>query len=145
MEPSMSESDFRLLPKFLQSKTAILNPQNNDLRSFGYAIIYAFHPSDWYYSRSHIPLEERFAQHGLDKINYPVKIQDIPSLEEQLNIRINVFSFIDGSGFKRCSLYISKKYKKEEVNLLYWDGRFAWIKFLSRLFFDARKYVFFHC
>ena len=34
----MTESDYRLLPKFLVSKRAILNPKNIDHRSFGYAI-----------------------------------------------------------------------------------------------------------
>jgi len=138
MDHQVGESDFRLLPKFLKSKNAILNPQNNDQRSFGYAISYSFHPSDW---RNNWSIKDRFIQHGLDKIKYPVHPEDIPMLENQLNIRINLFSFIDQGGYKRYSLYISKKYKPDEVNLLYWEGRFAWIKYMSRLFCDARKYA----
>ena len=42
-----SETDFRLLPKFIQSKRAILNPMNNDHCSFGYAIVLCFHPNEW--------------------------------------------------------------------------------------------------
>ena len=37
----MTESDYRLLPKFLVIKRAILNPKNIDYCSFGYAIIFA--------------------------------------------------------------------------------------------------------
>ena len=43
----VSETDFRLLPKFLQSKRAILNPMNNDHCSFGYAIVLFYHPGEW--------------------------------------------------------------------------------------------------
>ena len=41
-----TESDYRLLPKFLVSKRAILNPKNIDHRSFGYAIMFALHSKD---------------------------------------------------------------------------------------------------
>ena len=33
-----TQSDYRLLPIFLQSKLAILNPRNRDQKSFGHAI-----------------------------------------------------------------------------------------------------------
>ena len=42
-----TESDYRLLLKFLVSKQAILNPKNIDHRSFGYAIMFALNPKDW--------------------------------------------------------------------------------------------------
>ena len=137
----MSFSDFRLLPKFLISKGAILNPKNQDNRSFGYALAYFYHPNDWGYNpykTSQPP--DRFIEHGLDKIKYPVHLEDIEGLEDQLNIRINIFTFDDPDGYKRHSLYISKKYKSEEINYPYGDGRFALIKHFSRLFSDARKY-----
>ena len=140
-----NESDFRLLPTFIQSKRAILNPMNTDLCSFGYAIVLFYYPNEWRMCTSKVTLphrlKEKFAQLSLDKIQYPVQIQDIPSIEEQLNLRINVFTFADTAGYKRHSLYISKKYKPEEINLVYWEGRFAWIKFLSRLFHDIIKYT----
>jgi hypothetical protein len=82
---------------------------------------------------------ELFPQHGLHKIKYPFQIDDIPAPEDQLNILINVFTYDDATGYKRHSLYISKQHKPEEVNILYWEGRYAWIKFLSRLFYDINK------
>jgi hypothetical protein len=145
MSTTNTETDYRLLPKFIQLKHAILNPMNDDHCSFGYAIVLSFHPNEWKKCdlKHRLPqiLKQRFAEHGLDKIKYPVQIRDISSIEDQLNMRINVFSFADSHGYKRHSLYISKKYKPEEVNLFYWEGRFAWIKFLSRLFYDITKYV----
>ena len=121
----VSETDFRLLPKFLQSKRAILNPMNNDHCSFGYAIVLFYHLGEWKCRFTSINSEkwkQRFSKYKLDQINYPVHIGDIPAIEDQLNLRINVFTFDDSTGYRRHSLYISKKYKPEEINLIYWEG-----------------------
>ena len=56
---------------------------------------------------------------------------EVPAREEQLNIRINVFTFDDAAGFKRYSQYIFKKFKPQEVNLLYWESRYALIKYFT--------------
>ena len=134
-----AECDYRILPKYLISKRAILNPRNNDHRSFGYAIMFPLNPKDWRMYALNPQNDNKFHQHGLDKIKYPVLIDEIPACEEQLNIRINVFTFNDATGFNRYPLYISKKYKPNEVNLLYWEGRYSLIKYFSRLFSDVRK------
>jgi hypothetical protein len=138
-------SDYRLLPEFIYSTRSVLNPKNHDNKSFGHALVYFYHPNDWgvHPDWPTIPIQERFRQHGLDKINYPVTLQDIKStLEDQLDLRINVFTFDDPEGYKRRRLYTSPKEKKEDVNLLFWDGRFALIRHFSRLFNDVRLYVF---
>lgn len=101
-------SDFRLLPKFLTSKRAILNPKNNDHRSFGYAIMFALHPNYWNIYKFKPDSDIHFELHGLDKLKYPVLLDEISSCEEQLNIRINIFTFDNAAGLKRLSLYISK-------------------------------------
>ena len=141
---SNAVSDFRLLPTFLVSKRTILNPKNIDHRSFGYAIMFSFHPNDWQFYKSKPELDGNFVKHDLDKIKYPVLLDEIPALEDKLNIRINIFTFDDSAGLKRHSLYISKKFKPEEVNLLYWENRYALIKHFSRLFSDVRKYIFYN-
>ena len=81
----------------------------------------------------------RFIQQELDKIKYSVLPNDITSLEERLQLRINLFLFEDTLGYKRFAMYISKTSFKMEINLLYWDGRYAWIKHISRLFCDTTK------
>ena len=138
-----SESDYRLLPSYILSTRSVLNPINQDLKSFGHAIVFAHHPTDWNARRGQPAKEERFIKHGLDKIKYPVFPCEIPELENQLRIRINLFSFDDPSGYRRYAMYVSKSDYIEEINLLYWDGRYAWIKHFSRLFYDTMKYVFF--
>ena len=110
--PEVSESDFRVLPKFLQSKQAILNPINNDHCTFGYAIALFYHLGEWKYRFKFFVSERRkqlFPQHKLNEVKYPVQIGDIPAIEDQLNFCINVFTFDDFSGYRRHSLYISKK------------------------------------
>ena len=86
-----SESNYRLLPSFIVSTRSVLNPMNNDLKSFLHAIAFALHPTDWRSLRIFSASNSRFIQHGLDKIQYPVLPNDIPTLGERLNIRINLF------------------------------------------------------
>ena len=116
-----SESYYRLLPSFIISTRSVLNPINNDLKSFGHAIGFALHPTDWRSRRIFSASNSRFIQHGLDKIKYLVLSNDISSLEERLQLRINLFLFEDILGYKRFTMYISKRSFKMKINLLYWD------------------------
>ena len=59
-----TQSDYRLLPIFLQSKLAILNPRNRDQKSFGHAIALFYHPSDWRKKSFKQTVETRFIEHG---------------------------------------------------------------------------------
>ena len=77
-----SESDYRLLPSFIASTRSVLNTRNNDLKSFGHAIAFAVHPSDWRSRRVYSASNSRFIEHGLDKIKYPVLPNEIPGLED---------------------------------------------------------------
>ena len=86
-----SESDYRLLPSYILSTRSVLNPINQDLKSFGHAIVFAHHPTDWNATRGQPAKEERLIQHGLDKMKYPVLPSEIPNLDNQLRMRINFF------------------------------------------------------
>ena len=132
-------SDYRLLPKFLVSKRAILNPKNIDHRSSGYAIMFAQYPKNWREYSSQPSMDIHFEQLGLNKIKYPVLLNEVPACDKQHNIRINVFTFDNAALFKHHSHYISQKFKPHKVNLLYWERRYALIKYVSRLFSDVRK------
>ena len=86
-----NESDYRLLPSFILSTRSVLNPINPDLYSFGHSIVFAHHPPDWNACRGQPAKGERLIQHSLDKIKYPVLPCEIPKLENQLRMRINLF------------------------------------------------------
>ena len=66
------ESDYRLLLSFIASTLSVLNPRNNDLKSFEHAISFALHPTDWRCRRVYSASNNRFCQHGLGNIKYPV-------------------------------------------------------------------------
>ena len=134
-----SEPDYRPLPSYFLSTRSVLNAINQDLKSFGHAIVFAHPPTDWNARRGQLAKEERLIQHVLDKIKYSVLPCEVPILENQLRMSINLFSFDDLSGYPRYAMYIYKSEFIEEFNLLYWDGHFAWIKHFSRLFFDTIK------
>ena len=136
-----SESDYRLWPSYILSTRLVLNPINQDLKSVGHAIVVAKHQTDWNARRGQPAKEERLIQHGLDKIKYPVLPCEIPKLENQLRMRINLYSCDDASGYRRYAMYISKSDFIKEINLIYWDGGYAWIKHFSRMFYDTMKYV----
>ena len=138
-----SELDYRLLPSFIEQTLSVLNLINNDLKSLGHAIAFALHPTDWSSRRDFSATNTRFIEHGLDKIKYPVLPNGIPGLENKLYYKINLFTFDDPFGYKRYAQYISKRYQPEEINLLYWDGRYDNIQNFSRLFADTTKYVVF--
>ena len=66
---------------------------------------------------------------GLNQLDYPVAPDQMPEIEEKLNIKINVFSFFDDEGKGRYPLYISRReHFRKEIDLLYWEEHYAWIK-----------------
>ena len=92
------------LPPLLVKKTSILNIRNKDNRCFGYCLVAyllelernqqgikkpLIQPRRPYHYYPHF---ERFA---LSNIQYPVSPRDIPTIEDQLQIKINIFSFFD--------------------------------------------------
>ena len=52
-------------------------------------------------------------------------------MEEQLKLRINAFSFFDDDGKGRYPLYVSQG-EGQEIDLLYFQEHWAWIKNFSR-------------
>ncbi len=140
----LSGEIFQDLPKFLKNKHAIINVQNTDNRCFGYSILAFLNPIT---KNAHFPIfyNKLFKEYGLDNIQYPVEIDDIPAIEEKLQIAINVFSFFDDEGKARYPKFISKKKEqfKREVDLLFWNNHYAYIKnfsaFISDLHWSNRK------
>ena len=54
-----SESDYRLLPSFILLTRSVLNQINQDLKSFGHAIVFAHYPTNWNACREQLAKEER--------------------------------------------------------------------------------------
>ena len=85
----------------------ILNPQNNPQR---------IKKSDRLY----------IEKLNYENIEFPVTIKQIPKIEEQNNIRVNVFGYEDKN--KVFPLYISKNTHESELNLLLVEQHYVLIK-----------------
>ena len=126
------------LPAFLEHKNCIINVKNIDERCFGYAVLSSFHPSSMH-ANDPQSYNGRFSLRGLDKIHYPVAIRDIPDIEKQLEIGINVYSFNDDSVRARYPLHIWKEEYEVNIDLLFWNGHYAWIKNFGSFMHDMVK------
>ena len=112
--------------------------QNNDNRCFGYAVLSALHPQAKHANRPS-KYNHLFREHGLHDIEYPVAISQVPMLEDRLQIRINVLTYLDEEGKVRCPIYISRKDYDREVDLLHFANHYAWIKDFPRFMNDMSK------
>ena len=130
------------LPHFLSAKKVIVNIDNTDNRCFGYAILASKYYALVKNRNGDRPAEYNrfFAAEGLEDLDYPINPLAIPELENRLNLKINVFSFFDDEGRGRHPYYISRRENYlREVNLMYWDEHYAWIRDISGLFSDLTK------
>lgn len=129
-------NDFVKLPVVLARKQAIINIKNNDNRSFAYAIAASLHPVARGGNKNRPLQYERFFEpDGLNALNFPVAPCNIPAIEQQLSVAINVFSFFDeGKGL--YPIYISAlegdSAARGSVDLLYWEEHWALISKFSR-------------
>ena len=123
------------LPEFLKSKKAIINVKNKDNRCFAYALLSALHPPT-HHENDPKKYNRYFMQYGLDKIEYPIRVDQIPQIEDQIHITISVYSFFDDEGKGRYPIYVSKKNHPKAIDLLYWNEHYAWIKHFSRFMGD---------
>ncbi len=84
--------------------------------------------------------DKDFERFGLNELTYPADPISVPNLEERFQLRINLVSFHDDEGRTRHPLYIPKKNFTKEIDLLYWEGHYAWIKSFSGILSDLRKH-----
>lgn len=127
------------LPRFLANKKAIVNVNNDDNRCFGYALLSCFLSSQQYMAHRPGYYDKYFQQYGLADLSYPIGPSEIPSIEDQLEICINIFSFYDDEGRARYPIYVSKKNFQKTIDLLYWDEHYAWIKSFCRFMAGISK------
>ena len=130
-------STYTPLPQFLEQKHSIINVQNTDERCFGYSVLAAISNVDSNNNPSHTRhYNHKFGWRGLDQLQYPVDIADIPAIEKKLEVGFNVYSFYDDEGRARYPLHICKEDYPQHFDLLYWNGHYAWIRDFSRFMGD---------
>ena len=133
------------LPTYLRKKKAIINVKNNDQQCLKWALLSARFPVKKNSDRvtSYINNETELNFTG---VNFPTPLSQIPKVELQNNLGINVFGYSESAGIH--PLYITKDNDKSPINLLLTtevkDGKtnshYTWIKDFNRLCCDQNKH-----
>ena len=131
------------LPSEIQNKKATINIKNEDDKCFIYCLGRALDPCP---EKAHL---ENVSRHlktvcenlGLNNIETPVNVQDIPKIETQFNISINLFSH------KNSDIYpirVTQSIAEKHVDLLITSNaetnHYVWIKNFNKLCFKVTKY-----
>ena len=126
------------LPSYLRKKKAIVNVKNHDQQCLKWALLSARFPVKKNSDRvtSYINNETELNFTGVD---FPTPLSQIPKVELQNNLGINVFGYSESAGIH--PLYITKDNDKSPINLLLIsevkDGKvnshYCWIKNFNRL------------
>ena len=141
-DPLVARSYIKL-PAEIQNKKATINIQNADDRCFIYCLGRALDPSP---EKSHLEYVSKHLKMvceslGLDKIKTPVNEQDLPKIESQLNISINLFSHSDSHIYP---IRITQSIASKHVDLLVTSNsetnHYVWIKNFNRLCYNVTKH-----
>ena len=131
------------LPDGIQNKKATINIKNEDDKCFIYSLGRALDPSP---EKSRL---DRVSEHlknvcenlGLNNIKTPVNVQDLPKIETQFNISINLYGHLD---FKIFPIQTTKSTAEKHVDLLVTSNsetnHYIWIKNFNRLCYNVTKH-----
>ena len=126
------------LPKYLKKKEAIINVRNQDNECLKWALLSARHPV-----KKNAQRVTKYKDHenelDFTGIEFPTPLNQIPNVEHQNNLSINVFGYSESAGIH--PLYLSKDHTRDPINLLLItkveDGKilshYCWIKNFDRL------------
>lgn len=129
------------LPRDIKAKKAVINVKNADNMCFKWALLSALYPPN----NNKTDRVSSYSMHTnklkFDGVSFPVKLTDIPKIEKQNDISINVFGLEYNKEKKQHSivgpLYFTKACKSTHVNLLMISNKtnshYCYIKNMSRL------------
>ena len=135
------------LPKYLKRKEAIVNVKNQDQQCLKWALLSALHPVEHGSHPDRVskyrPYENELDFTGID---FPTPLNQIPNVEHQNNLSINVFGYTESAGVH--PLYLTKDLDKSPINLMLItkveDGKilshYCWIKDFNRLCFNQTRH-----
>ena len=142
----LSGSSYIPLPKNLRnSMKGLINIKNEDDKCLLWNIVRYHNPVKHHAER--ITMKDREFAKTLDftGITFPVTIKQIPKVEKQNNIKINVMGYEDGEHFP---MYTSREKYKYEIDVLYIDefvdgkykSHYVLIKNFNRLMTNITKH-----
>ena len=134
----LTGSSYMELPDTLKSKKAIINVKNDDQKCLMWSLLSARHPV-----KKNAQRVTKYKDHEKELnfagIEFPTPLNQIPNVEHQNNLSINVFGYSESAGIH--PLYLSKDHTRDPINLLLItkveDGKilshYCWIKNFDRL------------
>ena len=138
-------SSYIELPKYLQTKKAIVNVKNQDNECLKWALLSALHPVG---SNPHRVFKYKQYENELNLtgVEFPTPLSQMPKVERLNNLAINVFGYSQQAGIH--PLYLTNDLDHEPINLLLLtevkDGKiishYSWIKDFNRLCCDQTKH-----
>src|SRR2546425_4298878 len=137
------------LPKSIQNRKATINIKNKDNKCFIYCLGRNFDPNP---QKDHLEkcnkhLKKVCVELGFDKIKTPVKITDIPKIEKQFGITINIYGHNDGEIYpiktndnivdesKHIDLLLTSQENEDSIS-----KHNVWIKNFDKLNFRQTKH-----
>ena len=141
-DPLVARSYIKL-PDEIQNKRATINIQNSDDKCFIYCLGRALDPTP---EKNKL---ERVSKHlkavceslGLNNIKIPVSEKDLPNIENQFNISINLFSYSDSDIYP---IRLTQSTASKHIDLLITSNsetnHYVWIKNFNRLCYSITKH-----
>ena len=139
-------SSYIELPKYLQTKKAIVNVKNQDNECLKWALLSALHPVG---SNPHRVFKYKQYENELNLtgVEFPTPLSQMPRVERLNNLAINVFGYSQQAGIHPLNL--TNDLDHEPINLLLLtevnDGKiishYSWIKDFNRLCCDQTKHA----
>ena len=133
------------LPDTLKSKKAIIKIKNDDQKCLMWSLLSARHSVKKNAQR--VNKYFGFAKElNFTGIEFPTPLNQIPNVEHQNNLSINVFGYSESAGVH--PLYLTKDHTRDPINLLLItevkDGKvnshYCWIRDFNRLCFDQTRH-----
>ena len=125
------------LPSEIQNKRATINIKNEDDKCFIYCLGRAMDPNP---ENKHL---ERVSKHsknvcetlGLNGIETPVNVQDVPKIEKQFNISINIYSHTKSDIYP---IHLTQSTSAKHIDLLVTSNsetnHYVWIKSFKQIY-----------
>ena len=132
------------LPAEIQNKKATVNLKNDDDRCFIYCLGRALdsNPEKNHLDRVSTHLKNVCETLGLNTIKTPVNIQDLPKIEKQFNVSINIYGHSNSDIYPIHSTYSTAA---KHIDLLVTSNsetnHYVWIKNFNRLCYNVNKHA----
>ena len=121
----------------------LINLKNEDNKCFLWCHVRHLNPQKKNPQRVKLSDREFAEKLNYNGITYPVTIKQIPQIEKQNQIKINLFGY---NGKTPYPIYISEEKYPDQMESLYLDeGHYVYIKDFNRLMFNFTRASIFVC